>query len=134
MILHGEKVDGFVVDHINGDSTYNKRSNLRVVTIKVNNQNKNSKNSLFGLYGVNYIEIPSRWGRCKIYRCFTATWYNDKEKQNRKTFNIDILGIMEAFKQAVICRADAIKKLNRGGMGYTERHASNLTKHQSKIR
>lgn len=51
-----------VVDHINNEPTDNRIENLRIVTLKQNNQNKSSsKNSSSKYIGVSYDKINNKW-------------------------------------------------------------------------
>jgi hypothetical protein len=50
---------GFVVDHIDGDGLNNQKSNLRVVTVRGNNQNRHKKTSLFP--GVCWNKNVKKW-------------------------------------------------------------------------
>jgi len=118
MRLHGKTIDDLVVDHEDGDSTLNKINNLRAVSQMINNRNKSPKNSHYGIFGVSFNVRNNN-------EYFRAFW--KLEKGGSKNFSINKLGIMEAFKQAIVARTDAIKRLNSEGMGYTERHATNLT-------
>lgn len=59
---------GWLVDHINHDPLDNRRSNLRIVSIKVNNMNLSGarSNSRSGIRGVFWDEVNQRWrGRVK---------------------------------------------------------------------
>ena len=125
LILHGHKVDGFMVDHKNGDPLDNNISNLRVVSQRINCQNKKLLSCVYGFPGItDYVKEK----RNKFYRYFAAYWIDVDRKPQKKFFSIKKFGIMEAFKRAVICRTDAIKKLNSEGMDYTERHTSTFDK------
>ncbi|HBE9083081.1 HNH endonuclease [Serratia fonticola] len=55
--------DGKVVDHINGDNQDNRWSNLRIVTQKINAQNRHRANrgSKSGLLGVSWCEARKAW-------------------------------------------------------------------------
>lgn len=48
-IIMGKVEKGFVIDHIDGNSLNNTRTNLRIVTIQKNNQNKKPKNTYLGV-------------------------------------------------------------------------------------
>jgi hypothetical protein len=55
--------DGEVVDHIDGDTLNNRRSNLRVVTQAVNTQNRtrHQKSNTSGFRGVHWYKSKSKW-------------------------------------------------------------------------
>lgn len=114
-VLHGMKVNDFVIDHIDGNPLNNCIENLRVTTQAVNNRNKKVRfNSPYGIAGVTFHRNGNNdefWARYML---------NGKEKA--KTFSIRRLGIMEAFKQAVIYRQRAIIELNAQGCDYSARH------------
>lgn len=53
---------GLQVDHINGDSLDNRRSNLRIVTILQNTRNrKKTKNKTSGYLGVTWYKSLNKW-------------------------------------------------------------------------
>ena len=114
-VLRGEKVNGFVIDHINGVPTDNRNENIRVTTQTINSRNKKPRtNSPYGISGVTF--------RQRKDGAFFTTRYSSNGSETTKMFSIQRLGLMEAFKQAVIYRQRAISKLNDEGYDYTDRH------------
>jgi hypothetical protein len=117
-VLHGNKVNGQVIDHINGISADNRIENMRVTTQDINARNRKiPSNCPYGIQGVGFQQDKNG----NTY--FTADYANCG-KRNKKCFPIKRLGYMEAFKQAVIYRQKMIDGLNSLGAGYTERHSS----------
>lgn len=117
-VLSGMKVNGFVIDHINGISADNRIENLRLVDIITNCRNRKvNDNSPYGVSGVSFVPGYSGPGY------FVASWrgIDGKSRFSRK-FPIAALGVMEAYRQAVVCRKKQILTLNEQGAGYTERH------------
>ena len=53
--------DGCMVDHINGDSLDNRRSNLRLATHAQNNRNRVKTNSNSGYLGVTWSKHNKKW-------------------------------------------------------------------------
>lgn len=62
LLHYGDQPSG-VVDHINGETSDNRISNLRVVTTQVNQQNRRTaqKNSKSGLLGASLHRHTGRW-------------------------------------------------------------------------
>ena len=61
-IVNGHIPDGFVIDHINGDSIDNRIGNLRLVTISGNNKNKiNRIGNTSGCAGVHFDSKRNKW-------------------------------------------------------------------------
>ena len=89
------------IDHIDGDGSNNKFSNLRDVSHKENNRNaRRPKTNNSGQVGVSYYKQTKRW-HARIGR----------EKSH--------LGFFKTFAEAVDARKKAEKKLN-----YSERHGA----------
>jgi hypothetical protein len=65
-LIMGEPRDGLVVDHIDGDTTNNSKSNLRVTTPANNSANqKIPKNNKSGYKGVSFDKENKKW-RAKL--------------------------------------------------------------------
>lgn len=116
-MFNGEIPSGLFIDHIDGDKSNNRLSNLRAVRRSRNARNaKKRADNTSGVTGV----------------CITTTrdgnsyWSARCEGLNRtilqKRFSIAKLGNDEAFRQACEWRASMIEQLNAEGAGYTERH------------
>lgn len=116
-VLHGKNINSDIIDHINGDSSDNRLENIRVTSQEINSRNcRISTDSPYGIYGVRSQQLGS-------LNYFYGDFREDG-KSKTKWFSINVLGVMEAFKQAVIYRQKAIIRLNKQGSGYTDRHSS----------
>ena len=86
---------GLVVDHINIKSFDNRLENLRIVTQKINNQNRPiQKNNISGVNGV----CKSKQG---IYEYYQASITDNNDIKLHKSFSIAKLGDVEAKRQAI---------------------------------
>jgi len=116
--LSGMKINGFVIDHINGISKDNRIENIRVTTQAVNSRNRKVQDDCpYGLPGVGFQEDSVG----NTY--FIARWCNGI-KRSQASFPTKKLGIMPAFAQAVVKRNKEMARMNADGAGYTERHHS----------
>ena len=107
--LHFGEIDkNLVIDHIDGNRYNNKISNLRLVTIEINNKNKGKyKQSLKS--GVTWLETDGY--------LFAQARLGTKNRQCY-LFSVTKLGIMEAWKQACIKRMQLLEEATE----YGERH------------
>lgn len=115
-LMEGEVPDGYVVDHTDGNSLNNLRSNLRLVTEALNGRNQKFRTTnASGTNGVHLKVEPSgeRW---------VAQWNTLSSKRQQKSFSIGKYGNDEAFRLACEYRTKMIEELNLQGAGYTESH------------
>lgn len=114
--LVGEKVNGFVIDHINGDSSDNTLSNLRITTQTINSRNRDMHpSSRFGMAGIGFIDD-------KKGNYYFSSNYSVDGKKHSMCFAVKKLGLMEAYAKAVAFRLMKLEELNDQGYGYTNRH------------
>ena len=111
-ILKGEIPSGFVIDHIDGNTFNNKITNLRLVTLKGNAENRKLNiNTSTGVKGVLFVGgINARW---------RATWKKEGHKRS-KSFSVLKFGYERAKRLAIAYRAFVINLLNDSGSLYTE--------------
>jgi hypothetical protein len=74
------------------------------------------KSNSSGACGVNF--MMNRAGNTYVH----VRYYQVNGKRVSKYFSTDKLGIMVAFRDAVIWRDSKIKEVNAEGAGYTDRH------------
>jgi len=90
--------NGLVVDHINTKSLDNRLENLRVVTQKVNTQNKTKpKNNTSGNMGVSKRKMNGS-------EYWLARIVDNNNKNLQKLFSISKLGNEQAKQQAILQR------------------------------
>lgn len=123
-VMHRGSIDqNLVVDHIDGDKSNNKISNLRLVSVKINSRNcSKPKNNTSGFQGVNLHDngYGDKYWRAR-YKCSLTG------KEKSKYFNIAELGYETAFNLAVSWRKNMLQEQNMLGAGYSERHINSKT-------
>lgn len=111
MILHGINVDGFVVDHVNGNPFDNRFENLRLCSQAENTRNRRrGSNNTSGVTGVTYDSHDQQW--CATIRA------NGLSKT--RTFNVSKYGYDGAFELACKVRKEMLESLGL----YSERHGT----------
>lgn len=116
MCLHGHKVNGMHVDHINGNKLDNRYENMRVVSSTVNHRNKKQYNTnKTGVTGVHYDKSRDR---------YVAQWTGLDGKGRSKMFTVAKHGKEGAFKLACEYRIKILEEMNEQGAGYSKRHLS----------
>ena len=123
-------VNSHEVDHIDGNRSNNKISNLRCVTPSDNQKNKKKhKNNTSGTLGVTQMQIHQKSGKVDSY--WQAQWVDAEGKHHSKSFNMEKYGELTAKELAILYRTEKIKEAQkdlqlRGFFGYTDRHLNNI--------
>ena len=87
-----------VVDHIKRNKFDNRLENLRIVTHKVNNQNKSiSSNNTSGITGISKRKMG-------IHEYYETSIVDNNNVKHQKKFSITKLGDIEARRQAILQR------------------------------
>lgn len=120
---YGAPDPGLMIDHIDGDGTNNRVSNLRLVSRTANMRNARQRaDNQTGVTGVKLQRNTDRKGLPYYY--YVAVWRTLDGKEKQKCFSVSKLGDSEAFRLACEFRAARIEELNQRGAGYTERHGT----------
>lgn len=113
---NGEIPEGMVIDHIDGDTTNNNISNLRVVTRRHNSQNcKKAKNNKSGVTGIYFVETGK-------YRATVCKWTDHCGKTHAKYFAFSKYGLEGSFLAALEFKNLQLEAANARGCNYTDRH------------
>ena len=121
MCLNGHKINGKVIDHVDGNPENNKVENLRLSDMATNSQNRKLPTSnTSGVIGVSVNCVVSSNGT-EHYR-----WRAEVHVSGVKTsryFSFSKYGKELGFELACKWRLDKIKSLNEQGItNYTEQH------------
>lgn len=116
-ILYGEIPKGKIIDHLDGNPFNNKPCNLALKTRGQNNRNARKRvDNTSGFVGVRFIVL----GKCTY--CI-GTYQDENGKRKHKKLNVQKIGLLPAFQQAVEFRLNGIKKMNdEFNFKYTDRH------------
>lgn len=121
MSFNGEIPEGKFIDHIDGNTSNNRISNLRVVDNTLSCRNMGSRvDNTSGVKGVN-------WQTCLGYEYARAQWYDINKVMKCKMFSVAKLGRDKAFEMACKYRSEKIEELQDSGAGYTIRHIEVLS-------
>ena len=86
---------GLIIDHMNMRPWDNRIDNLRIVTYKVNNQNKKiSSANRTGITGICKMKLT-------VYEYYVASITDNNNTRHQKYFSISKLGDIEARRQAI---------------------------------
>ena len=119
-LLCSEIPEGFIIDHKNGDGTYNQVENLRCIPSYLNARNmKRYATNSSGVCGVSLLTNKTAKGTNSYW---SAKWADRDGRQVNKRFSVARYGDEEAFRLACEYRTKMIKELNAQGAGYTDDH------------
>jgi hypothetical protein len=114
-LMFGKMIDGNLVDHKDGNPLNNEITNLRQVSVSINNRNKRkASNNVSGYTGVFKTKISGN-----EYWVSIISLLNGKRK--KKYFSISKYG-NDALSMAIVHRDKLINDLNTEGAEYSERH------------
>lgn len=118
-ILHNGTIeDGYVIDHIDGNTLNNTIKNLRKVKQVINIRNSKMYGSnTSGNTGVRFTQVS---GRTYV----AARWQGMDGMLKSKYFNCKKLGLLESYAKACSYRESMIVKLNHCGANYSDRHGT----------
>lgn len=122
-LLHGEIPPEQIIDHVDGNPFNNLCSNLALKTRGQNNRNARIRSDNFsGFVGV-YIQLQRK-------TTYVVAFYSDENsKKVSKSFNVQNLGLLPAFRDAVKWRISGLLRLNnKHDLNYTFRNSQNALK------
>lgn len=110
-MFNGPILEGYVIDHIDGDKTNNKLENLRLVTPSLNSRNRVRKEGLSGLSLRTFLK------KGKHYSYWRVSWTTNDLKHMTKDFSCLKFGNDVAKQLALNFRLEVMQE-----SGYTARH------------
>jgi hypothetical protein len=110
-------IESVIFDHVNGNNSDNKISNIIPSTDELNGKNKAKYSSnTTGVTGIHINEKqPGKF-------CYVASWRELNHKIGAKSFSMDKYGKEGAFRMACEYREAVMTRLKTEGATYTERH------------
>lgn len=119
--IHNGKIpNGYQIDHIDGNSTNNKISNLRCVVNKTNTRNQKFRiTNTSSVCGVGLLINRTKYGENRYWK---AQWNDLEGKRCAKCFSVGKHGEEAAFKLACEYRENIMQELNESGAGYSDDH------------
>lgn len=119
-LLNGAIEEGFVIDHLSGDSKDNRIINLRKIEYQDNTRNaKLREDSTTGIKGVSILKNIDRNGNAYLY---VSAYYQRDGKRFNKRFSVKEFGMEKAINKACQWRTEQLLKLREMGYNYTDRH------------
>jgi len=117
-VMHNGSIDeNMHIDHINRNPRDNRISNLRLVPDVLNHRNKSkSRANTSGTTGVGWIVKD---GLTSAY----AHW-SDNGVSKTKNFAVIKYGLIPAWHNAFMVRKEAIERINKSGVAYTDDHGT----------